>query len=110
MNKILGQLIPEEQTQLIEAHRRAQQSMLRIGELVFQASQMRQKQQALEMQISALREKESIVAQEQQKICEDLDLIENEGRQIMNQVGERLGLQPDIRWVAMQDGTIQQVE
>jgi len=110
INNILGQLTEEEQAVIVSARQRGQQNMLRLGELVFQISRMRQQQSVLELQIVSLREKESAAIAEEHKICEDLESIERDGRIIIDQVTRRLNLEPGIQWVAMQDGTIQRME
>jgi len=110
LNNVLGQLTPEEQTCANGARQRGQQILLRIGELAFQASRMRQQQNLMETQISNLREKESLVIQEQQDLCEELDGIEQEGRAIVEQVTHRLNLDPGIQWIALENGTIQRME
>lgn len=110
MSDVLGKLTEEEQSVIVNARQKGQQNMLRLGEIVFQTSRMRQQQVALEQQIAGLRDKEAKAIQEQLTLCEDLESIEREGRTIIDQVTRRLGLEPGIQWVAMQDGTIQRME
>lgn len=110
MSDVLGKLTEEEQSVIVNARQKGQQNMLRLGEIVFQTSRMRQQQVALEQQIAGLRDKEAKAIQEQLALCEDLESIEREGRTIIDQVTRRLGLEPGIQWVAMQDGTIQRME
>lgn len=107
---VLGYLSDEEHSVIASARQRGQQNMLRLGEIVFQMSRLRQQQQQMEKQIAALREKESAAVQEQYKLCEDLEELEQSGRSIIDQVARRLNLDPNIQWVAMADKSIKRVE
>ncbi len=110
MSDNLGHLTEEEQATLLAARQKGQQCLTRIGELVFQTHRFHQQERALEQQIHLLREKETAALTEQATLCNELNEIDQQGRIVIEQVAKRLGLDPAIQWIALQDGTIKRVD
>lgn len=106
----LGRVTEEEQAIIANARQRGRECLLRLGELELQCSRLRQQQLLLEQQILGLRDKEGAALQEKMNVCQELETIEKDARQIIDQLNQRLGLGPGLQWMVMEDGTIQQME